>query len=39
MHELLGKVAYAMTDYLNAQISARAQAFEIFVTWGGVISL
>ncbi len=38
MHELLGKVAYAVTDYLNAQISAGAQAVQIFDTWGGVLS-
>lgn len=38
LHELLGKLAHAVTDYLNAQIAAGAQAVQIFDTWGGVLS-
>lgn len=38
MHELLGKLADAVTDYLNAQVAAGAQALQIFDTWGGVLS-
>lgn len=38
LHELLGKLADAVTDYLNAQIAAGAQAVQIFDTWGGVLS-
>lgn len=38
MHELLHKLALAVTDYLNAQIKAGAQAVQIFDTWGGVLS-
>jgi uroporphyrinogen decarboxylase len=38
MHELLGKVAAAVTGYLNAQIEAGAQAVMIFDTWGGALS-
>ncbi|MEW7979485.1 MAG: uroporphyrinogen decarboxylase [Candidatus Sedimenticola endophacoides] len=38
MHDLLGKVADAVTAYLNAQIAAGAQAAMIFDTWGGVLS-
>jgi len=37
-HTLLGKLARAVTDYLNAQIAAGAQAVMIFDTWGGVLS-
>ncbi|ROU00620.1 uroporphyrinogen decarboxylase [Marinobacter sp. R17] len=37
MHALLGKLADAVTDYLNAQIRAGAQAVQIFDTWGGVL--
>jgi len=38
MHALLGKVADAVTAYLNAQVAAGAQALMIFDTWGGVLS-
>jgi uroporphyrinogen decarboxylase len=37
-HELLGKLAHTVTDYLNAQIEAGAQAVQIFDTWGGALS-
>ncbi|RLA47803.1 MAG: uroporphyrinogen decarboxylase [Gammaproteobacteria bacterium] len=35
---LLEKLAVSVTDYLNAQIMAGAQAVQIFDTWGGVLS-
>jgi uroporphyrinogen decarboxylase len=38
MHELLGKVADAVTAYLNAQVVRGAQALMIFDTWGGVLT-
>lgn len=38
MHQLLDKLAQAVTLYLNAQIAAGAQAVMIFDTWGGVLS-
>jgi uroporphyrinogen decarboxylase len=38
LHALLEKLAIAVTDYLNAQIAAGAQAVQIFDTWGGVLS-
>jgi len=38
MHELLGRLADAVTAYLNAQVAAGAQALMIFDTWGGVLS-
>lgn len=38
MHELLDKLARAVTDYLNGQIRAGAQAIQIFDTWGGALS-
>ena len=38
MHELLGKLADAVTVYLNAQIAAGAQAVQIFDTWGGTLT-
>ena len=38
MHLLLDKLALAVTDYLNAQIRAGAQALQIFDTWGGILS-
>jgi len=38
MHRLLEHLATAVTDYLNAQIRAGAQAVQIFDTWGGVLS-
>jgi len=38
LHRLLGKVADAVTAYLNAQIAAGAQAVQIFDTWGGILT-
>ena len=38
LHALLEKLAIAVTDYLNAQIAAGAQAVQIFDTWGGVLT-
>jgi uroporphyrinogen decarboxylase len=38
LHELLGLLARATTDYLNAQIAAGAQAIMLFDTWGGVLT-
>ncbi|GMG85894.1 uroporphyrinogen decarboxylase [Biformimicrobium ophioploci] len=38
MHKLLTKLADAVTEYLNAQIRAGAQAVQIFDTWGGALS-
>ena len=38
MHQLLGKLADAVTLYLNEQIRAGAQAVQIFDTWGGALS-
>jgi uroporphyrinogen decarboxylase len=38
MHELLRKLALSVTDYLNEQIKAGAQAVQIFDTWGGSLS-
>jgi len=38
MHQLLGKLADAVTQYLNAQIEAGAQVVQIFDTWGGILS-
>lgn len=38
MHALLGKLADAVTLYLNAQIAAGAQAVMIFDTWGGTLT-
>ena len=38
MHQLLDTLAQAVTDYLNAQIAAGAQAVQIFDTWGGTLS-
>ncbi len=37
-HHLLDMVATAVTQYLNAQIEAGAQAVQIFDTWGGALS-
>ena len=37
-HELLGRLAEAVTVYLNAQVAAGAQALMLFDTWGGVLS-
>lgn len=38
MHALLELLATSVTDYLNAQIRAGAQAVMVFDTWGGVLS-
>lgn len=38
LHRLLNTVAQSVTAYLNAQVSAGAQALMIFDTWGGVLS-
>ncbi len=38
LHRVLDVNARAVTDYLNAQIRAGAQAVMLFDTWGGVLS-
>lgn len=38
MHRLLDKLVASVTDYLNAQIRAGAQAVQIFDSWGGALS-
>ena len=38
MHQLLDVLAQSVTEYLNAQIKAGAQAVMIFDTWGGVLT-
>jgi uroporphyrinogen decarboxylase len=38
LHKLLGLLADTVTEYLNAQIKAGAQAIQIFDTWGGVLT-
>jgi uroporphyrinogen decarboxylase len=38
MHRLLDVLANSVIAYLNAQISAGAQAVQIFDTWGGALS-
>jgi uroporphyrinogen decarboxylase len=38
LHRLLAVNARAVTDYLNAQIEAGAQAVMIFDTWGGTLA-
>ncbi len=38
LHALLEKLAQAVTDYLNGQIRAGAQAVQLFDTWGGVLT-
>src|SRR5215467_5319446 len=38
MHRVLAVNAQAVTDYLNAQIEAGAQAVMIFDTWGGILA-
>lgn len=38
MHQLLDKLVVAVSDYLNAQIEAGAQAVMIFDTWGGLLT-
>ncbi|MFI9654646.1 uroporphyrinogen decarboxylase [Guyparkeria sp. GHLCS8-2] len=37
-HDLLGRLADAVTEYLNAQIEAGAQSLMVFDTWGGVLA-
>jgi len=37
MHDLLGRLADAITDYLAAQIAAGADAVMLFDTWGGAL--
>jgi uroporphyrinogen decarboxylase len=38
LHHILAVNAQTVTDYLNAQIDAGAQAVQIFDTWGGALS-
>ena len=38
LHDLLKILTSAVTDYLNAQIEAGAQALMIFDTWGGLLT-
>jgi uroporphyrinogen decarboxylase len=38
LHQLLSVLADSVAAYLNAQISAGAQAVQIFDTWGGALS-
>ncbi|WP_020410307.1 uroporphyrinogen decarboxylase [Hahella ganghwensis] len=38
LHQMLDKLALSVTDYLNAQIRAGAQAVQIFDTWGGSLT-
>lgn len=38
MHLLLDKLVLSVTDYLNGQIRAGAQAVQIFDTWGGALA-
>lgn len=38
LHKLLSRLASSITDYLNAQIMAGAQAVMIFDTWGGILT-
>ena len=38
MHKLLDVTAQSVTQYLNAQIAAGAQAVMIFDTWGGALT-
>jgi uroporphyrinogen decarboxylase len=38
MHRLLDVTARAVTDYLNGQIAAGAQAVMVFDTWGGILT-
>ena len=38
MHRLLDKTAQAVTQYLNAQVAAGAQALMVFDTWGGALT-
>jgi len=38
LHQVLAVTADAVTAYLNAQVSAGAQALMVFDTWGGILS-
>lgn len=38
LHALLDHLAVSVTDYLNAQIDAGAQAIQIFDSWGGALA-
>ncbi len=38
LEALLATLSRAVTDYLNAQVAAGAQALMVFDTWGGVLS-
>jgi uroporphyrinogen decarboxylase len=38
LHHLLDVLATTVTDYLKAQITAGAQAVQIFDTWGGILT-
>ena len=38
LHQLLSVVTVSVTEYLNAQIEAGAQAVMIFDTWGGTLT-
>jgi uroporphyrinogen decarboxylase len=38
MHQVLDVLAKSVTEYLNAQIAAGAQAVMIFDTWGGILT-
>ncbi len=38
MHRMLGVLADAVTNYLNAQVRAGAQALMVFDTWGGMLT-
>lgn len=38
MHKVLDTTARSVTQYLNAQIAAGAQAVMIFDTWGGILT-
>lgn len=38
MHAMLDKLALSVASYLNAQISAGAQAIMLFDTWGGILT-
>ncbi|HEY7773134.1 MAG TPA: uroporphyrinogen decarboxylase [Marinagarivorans sp.] len=38
MHAMLDKLALSVTEYLNEQIKAGAQAVQIFDSWGGALA-
>jgi uroporphyrinogen decarboxylase len=38
LRQLLNVLTQAVTDYLNAQVAAGAQALMIFDTWGGILT-